>query len=168
MNIKVIRDEFTDACTIGQLSIDDVWQCYTLELPTPESWPGTKGYCCVPLGKYQLTLSSYKGEVYNWMVKLVPDMAKYGVPWISNIKGVSYPDWTTCNDGIPTEGIEADRHVYIHIGNTKEDTQGCLLVGLSKSKDRINQSTDAFKKVYKQIVGAINNKENVTIEYVTA
>lgn len=168
MNIKIIRDEFTDNSTIGQLSIDGAWQCWTLELPTPKTWPGTKGNCCVPLGKYQLTLSSYKGEVYEWMVKLIPDIEKYGVPWISNIEGVTYPNWTTCKDGIPTEGIHADRHVYIHIGNTKSDTQGCLLVGLNKTKNRINQSTDAFKKIYSQIVKVIQNNGLVTIEYVNA
>lgn len=168
MNIKVIRDVMTDNSTIGQLSIDGAWQCWTLELATPKAYPGIKGSACVPLGKYQLTLSPFKGEVYEWMVKLVPDIAKYGLPLISNIEGVSYPDWTKNNDDIPDEGVHADRHVYIHIGNTKDDTLGCLLVGLNKSKDRINQSTDAFKKIYPQIVSVIQKNGPITIEYVNA
>jgi len=168
MNIKIIRDELTDNSTIGQLSIDGAWQCWTLELPTPKSWPGVKGNCCVPLGKYQLTLSKYHGEVYEWMVKLVPDIEKYGLPLISNIEGQAYSDWTDANDGISENGVDAKRCVYIHIGNTKSDTQGCLLVGLNKTKNRINQSTDAFKKIYSQIVKVIQNNGLVTIEYVNA
>ena len=166
MKIKVERQIFTDKSTIGQLSIDGAFQCLTLELPTPlKGAPRLKGQTCVPVGLYNLELSLYKGEVWSWMKKLVPDVDKYGLPLIYNIDGWKYPNWIDKSDGLPIAGIEKDRHVYIHIGNTPADTQGCLLVGLERIADKITQSTDAFNKIYPQIVKAINRKELVTIEY---
>lgn len=167
MNIKVIRDTFTDASTIGQLYIDGAWQNWTLELPTPlKGKPRIKGKTCVPVGLYQMTLSLYKGEVWEWMHKLVPNVDKYGLPQVYNIGGRAYPNWIDESDGLPIAGIERGRNVYVHIGNKPADTQGCLLVGLSKSIDRIDQSTAAFNKIYPQIVKTLNAGELVSIEYV--
>ncbi|MGJ1316211.1 DUF5675 family protein, partial [Sphingobacterium multivorum] len=46
--------------------------------------------------------------------------------------------------------------VYIHIGNTHEDTEGCLLVGtyFHKSNDDwgVYQSADAYKQLYGTII----------------
>ena len=165
MNIEILRKEKTAFSTIGEYYANGVFQCYTLEPPTPPKYPGVKGHSCVPCGKYQVTLSLYKGEVWNWMKKLVPEVDKYGLPLVSNISGLVYPDWTAENDGIPHAGVHADRHVYFHIGNTAADTLGCLLVGAAKGRDRIDRSTEAFKKIYFPLVKAIQNGEIVTVEY---
>lgn len=170
MELKVIRRPKNECkiSTIGQLNVDGAAQYFTIEPPTPESFPAPKGTCCHPLGKYQVTLSKNHGEVWEWMRKLVPDIDKYGLPLMSNIPGETYEDWIPeGTDECPAAGIDAGRCVYIHIGNTAKDTLGCLLVGTDKSSDSISGSTDAFNRVYHQIVDTIINKnEPVTIEFV--
>lgn len=41
--------------------------------------------------------------------------------------------------------------VRIHSGNTDVDTEGCILVGLSRTKDSIGQSRDAFIKLMAEL-----------------
>ena len=48
-------------------------------------------------------------------------------------------------------GIENYKNVYIHIGNTHEDTDGCVLLGMSRSKDKVSSSVDAFHSFYEKI-----------------
>ena len=54
--------------------------------------------------------------------------------------------------------------VYIHIGNTIEQTAGCPLVGLSYIKKdgdyQVLQSVDAYKQVYKKLYEAATGKDN--------
>lgn len=38
--------------------------------------------------------------------------------------------------------------VLIHVGNTPEDTLGCILVGYNKVKGQVINSTEAFRKLY--------------------
>lgn len=40
-------------------------------------------------------------------------------------------------------------NVYIHIGNTHRDTEGCLLIGNKATKETIEESTKAFRQFYK-------------------
>ena len=56
-------------------------------------------------------------------------------------------------------------YVLIHIGNTKKDSEGCILVGLGKDvkANSITQSTDAYKLIYPIIAKALLNKEKVEI-----
>jgi len=59
-------------------------------------------------------------------------------------------------------------NVYIHVGNSADDSSGCLLVGnkASSNADRdgfIGDSVNCFKKVYKSIAGALDKGEDVFI-----
>ena len=159
MQIKVFRKS-------RALHIDGAWQCWTLEPPTPDAWPvDKKGVYAHPLGKYKLTLSKYHGEVWKWMKELVPDIDKFGLPLISNLDGEKYEDWISYDDGINRNGVDAERCVYIHIGCSLADTLGCLLVGMEKGKDKLSRSTEAFKKIYAQIIKA---EGEITIEFIEA
>ena len=51
--------------------------------------------------------------------------------------------------------------IRIHPGNTHEDTEGCILVGLGKSGEMLLKSRDAFDKLYNKLV---KSKDNITIE----
>lgn len=50
--------------------------------------------------------------------------------------------------------------IRIHSGNTDANTEGCILVGTSKGVNRINQSVDAYNKLYVKLT---NTKEPITI-----
>lgn len=54
--------------------------------------------------------------------------------------------------------------VRIHPGNRASDTEGCILVGLAKSKDFVSSSKVAFARVYLRIQDAISKGEDVTID----
>lgn len=53
--------------------------------------------------------------------------------------------------------------VRIHSGNTDHDTEGCILVGFTKSKDFIGQSRDAFVLFMEKLKTGLNEGK-VTIE----
>lgn len=56
------------------------------------------------------------------------------------------------------------KNVYIHIGNTDEDTAGCILVGESTADGwAIGNSRTAFTRLYHYIMGALNAGERVFI-----
>lgn len=49
---------------------------------------------------------------------------------------------------IGTDSLLDRDHIYIHVGNKPEDTEGCLLIGLKKETDYIYNSLDAYKSFY--------------------
>jgi len=55
--------------------------------------------------------------------------------------------------------------IMIHIGNTDDDTSGCILVGFSHTigKNLIANSRDCYATLYKLIVKAIERKERVLL-----
>ena len=112
MIIEVKRKVFTDLSTIGEMFIDGVFFCYTLEDKVREV--KIKGITAIPAGSYDVILS-----VSNRFKKLMP--------LLLNVPGF--------------EGVR------IHSGNKHEDTEGCILVGLTKSVNFISQSKLAFDKL---------------------
>lgn len=134
MKLVLKRDTFTDQTSIGTLSVDGVFECYTLEdtdRKVEENKDGKiYGQTAIPRGTYQVVLH---------------DSPKFGlVPMLT---------------GVPNYSL-----VYIHPGNTAKDTLGCILVGNYKYKDSIGESRKAFEKLFKRIKAAIEAKEPVTIE----
>lgn len=58
MQIKVIRKEFTDKSTIGELFIDNNFFCYTLEDKVRAiNEPKVYGQTAIPKGKYELIIN---------------------------------------------------------------------------------------------------------------
>ena len=61
--------------------------------------------------------------------------------------------------------------ILIHIGNTDEDTAGCLLIGDTQTQNitvkdgLIGASTEAYKRIYPPIAAAIERGEVVMITY---
>lgn len=56
--------------------------------------------------------------------------------------------------------------VRIHAGNTAADTEGCILVGSSHSKDFVGGSQMAMSKLLDKLDGAYDIHEQITIEVV--
>jgi len=118
IQIKVVRDTFTENCTLGKMYIDGKYFCETLEdkdrglnqsLPLEENKRlKVKGQTCIPYGKY-------KG-----IVNVSPSKKRL-LPRLLNVPAF---------DGI-----------LIHKGNTNKDSLGCILVGRKRSIESVIQST---------------------------
>jgi hypothetical protein len=120
MELKLVREIFTDNSTIGKLYNGDVFLCYTLEDMTREEGIKIPGRTSIPYGKYEVAITF--SPKYNCKMPILLDVPNF-------------------------EGIR------IHSGNDDGDTEGCILVGLSKGKDMIFDSRLAFVKV-KELIGA--------------
>lgn len=125
MELKVVRKEFSSKTSIGELYINDVFFCYTLE-DTDRNLMQTMGLkeieqlkvygkTAIPYGRYEVIMS--------WSNKF-----KCIMPLVNNVPGYL--------------GIR------IHKGNSEVDTLGCLLVGMKKGIDKISNSTEAFDRLF--------------------
>jgi len=134
MKLKVIRKEFTDLSTIGDLSINGVFECFTLEDKVrdfkADGSGKVYGKTAIPKGNYEVVLT-YSNRFKQVMPLLL------NVPYFEGIR--------------------------IHPGNKNEDTHGCLLVGNDKSKDLISNSKVAYQKLLARIK-AVSKFEKVFIE----
>jgi hypothetical protein len=129
MEMLVTRQVFTDESTIGEMTIDGVHECFTLEDKVRD---GEKvfGQTAIPAGRYEVTVS-----FSNHFQKKLPLLMN-----VPNFEGVR-----------------------IHSGNKAKDTEGCILVGMTKGTNVINNSRDAFNPLFARILAAAE-KEKVFIE----
>ncbi len=133
MELKLVREIFTDNSTIGKLYNGDVFLCYTLEDMTREEGIKIPGRTSIPYGRYEIAITF--SPKYNRKMPILLNVPMF-------------------------EGIR------IHSGNDDGDTEGCILVGLSKGKDMIFESQLAYVKV-KELIGAkiaYDEKVFITIE----
>lgn len=145
MKIELFRIDNDQDSTTGYMKIDQQFECFTLEdekrlVKVPKE---TR----IPAGTYRLGLrkvlspktKSYR-ENYDWFVWHIQ---------VLDVPGFSY--------------------VYIHIGNTDDDTDACLLVGDSvvnkgEIEDFLGNSRQAFERFYKKVYPLLeDNLEPVTI-----
>ena len=56
--------------------------------------------------------------------------------------------------------------ILIHIGNTAEDSAGCILVGENKEVGKVLNSTATFRRVYDMLKTASDRGEPIQIEIV--
>jgi len=109
MKLELIRKEFTEHSTIGDLLIDGQFFCFTLEDVVRDV--KIPGQTAIPYGSYEV-ITDYSNRFKKVM------------PLLLNVPGF---------DG-----------VRIHSGNTDKDTEGCVLIGFTKTKDFIGESKKAF------------------------
>jgi hypothetical protein len=99
-----------------------------------------KGESCIPVGTYKV------GKRHS--PKFSP---KFGHPmlWVKDVPGFEF--------------------ILIHTGNTDNDTEGCLIVGMRigslDGKRAVLDSKIAYNKIYPIISEAIDRFESVEIEY---
>jgi hypothetical protein len=72
---------------------------------------------------------------------------------------------------IHVQDVPGFEYILWHVGNTNEDTAGCLLLGDTSQQNItkegfIGSSTDAYKRVYPSIARAIESGEEVKVEYI--
>ncbi len=132
MNLILSRDTFTEKSTSGLLYIDGEIrpECCTLELPNVDGKPGS----CIPQGTYSVILShSPKFSGDRTFDELT---ARLGVlPLMPEIKG-----------------IPGRSEIRMHWGNEPENTDGCILIGTTRSEDFISGSREAFASFYARLI----------------
>lgn len=139
--------------TIGSLYIDDVYECDTIEdvnrglkdsmSPAEITSKKVYGKTAIPSGKYEITMDTVSPKFKS------RDWARFcsgKLPRLLNVKGY--------------EGV------LIHVGNTAEDSLGCILVGENKVKGKVINSTATFKDLYYKMYKAKLAGEKIYITIV--
>ena len=133
IHMLLMRDIITTKSTVGQLFLNDKFECFTLEDVDRnlEAYPERKlkKETCIPRGFYKVVLSlspKYK--------RVMPEVLY--VPGFSGIR--------------------------IHSGNTKEDTEGCILVGKTRKEDYVGQSRLAYDALFKKL--SLDSDTQITLE----
>jgi len=116
MKIEVKRLHKCKHSVIGELTVDGIWECYTLE--DLERDVKIKGETAIPKGTYKVIINQS-----NRFKRLLPLL-------------------------LDVQGFEG---VRIHSGNTNHNTEGCILVGRTRSDDFIGQSRKAFDKLFEKM-----------------
>ena len=124
MRLRLERSEFTENSTIGNLYIDDVFFCYTLEDKVRDE--KIKRETAIPTGMYEIRLT-----MSNRFKKVLPLLLR-----VPNFEGVR-----------------------IHSGNTKDHTEGCILLGMVKDIDFVGMSRVAMNK----LMAKLDKAENITL-----
>lgn len=134
MVLELVRRKFTDKSTIGDLFLNGVWQCYTLEdcYRPGDIWKvKVAGETCIPEGKYDLTL-----DFSERFQRIMPHILN-----VPNFEGIR-----------------------MHAGNTNADTEGCILVAMQEGEDEVMLSRKAFDALMPRLQLAFDNKEHILIE----
>lgn len=149
MDLLVKRKWLTNNTTIGELYVNGVFECYTLEdkdrdllgsMTTGEiAQKKIFSKTAIPRGTYPVTVTT-TGITSNVGQK------NGMLPLVGNVRGFS--------------GIR------IHVGNNATHTEGCLLLGTGKGNDTISGSTSAVNAAFTKILNAINGGQSVSITYV--
>ena len=160
MKLKVLRFSSQKDSTNGLLfnaTNGMEFLCYTLEDEKRDE--KVMSETRVPNGTYSVKLRDEGGMTKRYAAKY-GDMHK-GMLCVHNA-----PGWKIITPNMTFQ------YILIHVGNTDEHTAGCLLLGDSqennilKKDGFIGRSTQAYKRIYPLITNAIENGEEVTIEYI--
>ena len=148
MKLKLIRISSQADSTSGVLFIDDEFACYTLEDEQREV--KVYGETAIPLGTYDIKFRNVGGFHDRYKKR-----------------------FTGLHVGmLELQDVPNFQFILIHCGNTDENTAGCILLGDSQENNLlmpdgfIGKSTQAYKRVYKQISDELVKGNKVTIEIV--
>jgi len=130
MILQLKRKIFTDDSTIGELSIDGVFVCYTLEDKVRDK--KMQDVTAIPYGRYEVIINfSNRFKQYMPLLLNVPNYAG----------------------------------VRIHSGNKSTHTEGCILVGSSKSLNFIGNSRATYRSLFARMK-LVEKKEKIFINII--
>jgi len=143
MELLVKRKKDNGNATVGELYIDGDFFCWTLE-------------------------DEHRDKKVNGETRI--PSGTYNVDFNPNLTGLTQKyrnkyDWFKWH--IHVQDVPEFSGVYIHVGNTERNTEGCLLLGDMRSYGRtltISNSVRAYKRFYKILETAIEGETRVTIE----
>ena len=135
MELLLKRIARRDSDTIGKLYVDGRYFCDTIEdkdrglqqqLPLSVNVAKKKkGVTAIPVGRYRVTLA------------------------VKSQRFTQKKQYAACNGYLPRlVNVPAFDGVLIHIGNTANDTEGCILVGKNTQVGKVLESTATFWKLY--------------------
>ena len=148
MEIKLARFNTDKSSTQGLFFIDGCFECFTLE--DGFNFIKVKGKTRIPEGRYEID-----------KLRLLTPLTK------------SYRnrfDWFDYH--LEIKNVPRYSNIYIHVGNTDDDTDGCVLVGDQAINDPNNikttilSSVQAFKRIYSIISDALDDDQDVFIDIV--
>ena len=138
MELEIKRIARRETYTIGRLYIDGKYFCDTLEdkdRGLRQDMPVSviratkrKGITAIPTGRYRVTLAVQSPKFSK---RAIYQFCNGYLPRLINVPGY---------DG-----------VLIHIGNTANDTEGCILVGKNTQVGKVLESTATFKALYAKL-----------------
>jgi hypothetical protein len=143
MHIEVNRIKSDDDATLSTVSIDGKFECFGLEDEYRED--KVPGETRIPAGVYDVVIRDVGGFHGRYSRKF-PAFHK-GMLQVKDVPGFEY--------------------ILIHIGNTDENTAGCLLVGkgaMVGEEITIQNSTGAYKELYQKVIAEAQQGQ-LTIEY---
>ena len=136
MELELTRSVKTNKSTIGELTVNGVFECFILEdkdrglrkdMPISELIVmKIKTRTAIPTGRYEIVVSF--SDKFQKMLPLLLD-----VPAFAGIR--------------------------IHPGNTDTDTEGCLLPGKTRSVDAVASSRVAFTALFDKIKAALQREK---------
>jgi hypothetical protein len=135
MKLLLKRDTFTEKSTTGMLTLDGDFECFTLEDRDRNLEDGGE--------KIQNETAIPRG-IYPVVLDFSPRFQRI-LPHVLNV-----PQFTG---------------VRIHSGNRPEDTEGCILVGQSRSGDWVSHSQKAMEALFDKMQ-SIPSSEPITLEIV--
>jgi len=134
MELSVKRDPSAQGATLGTMSTDGAFECYTLE-PTVREVEGQPvsawkipNKTAIGRGRYRVTIT-YSGHF------------KRDMPLINGVPGFN--------------------EVRIHPGNVAANTEACTLVGQAKEANLLYKSKAAFDILFPKIQAAIKAGQEV-------
>ena len=140
-------EETTQGLLFDVTAEEHKFLCYTLEdqAQTQKVYGETR----IPAGLYEVKLRTVGGKHAAYAAKY--GAMHKGMLWLQDVPGFEF--------------------ILIHVGNTDDDTEGCLLVGDSAVENvvgegSIGSSVNAYKRIYPPIAESIARGEKVTIRYI--
>ncbi len=122
-DMQVVRKSTDEWCTMGEMSINGEFVCYTIELPKVHEHEAN---ICIPAGTYSVSL--YQGSRWPFKTPLLDTSAV----------GRSYIEIHPSNYAIrPSDG--------------KVFLEGCIAPGMSEGQDYENSSKDAWNLMMSKI-----------------
>jgi hypothetical protein len=140
MELHLNRDIRTPKSTTSALTVNGVPECFILE----DYDRGLKQ--SMPLDQIKQLKVPGKTAIPSGRYKVIINM--------SNRFGIELPLL------LDVPGFEG---VRIHPGNTAENTEGCLLPGVTRTKDFVSSSRVAFNKLFEKMKEAKRLKQDIFI-----
>ena len=150
MELTLKRIARREKYTIGRLYIDGKYFCDTIEdkdrglsqkLPVAVNKNlKRRGVTAIPVGRYRVTLD------------------------VASPKFSKKTAYQFCGGRLPRlVNVPAFDGVLIHIGNTANDTEGCILVGKNTQVGKVLQSTVTFRALY-EVLKKAKDTIYITVE----